>query len=177
LSRLPAIALGLSVPLVLLCLAYFGITQTLSIADARFSVLSHELASMRERLVLASAEIETFEGDARRVDALVARGNLATLSAMQQENARNAVSASGGQLISVQSVVVDLGGGYRKSALVLHARVSESALLSFLRTQEAAAPRTAVEALNVQQLPGLADALQLDMNVTLAALVADAPSD
>ena len=143
-------------------------------ADQQIAALGDELRASRQRLTQASTEIASLGDRKDQLRLLVDAGDPATVSASLQEQARNAIASTGGQLISAQAMVVDLGGGFHKASLLMRARVDEATLLAFLRAREFAVPPVVVELLEILPMPGSPGVQSLDVNMILSRVVADA---
>lgn len=156
--------------------AYFEPARTM---DSQVAALSSELDGLRVRERRARAELAGTAGDTSPsiAAAVDAAPNAAVSAERLQELVRNTVASFGGQPISSQSGVTELGGGYARTSLLLRARFDETGLLAFLRQIEGLTPVVLVESLEVQQLPIANDAMTLDVTANLVGIHADVAAD
>jgi hypothetical protein len=161
-------------------LVYWGLDRIyfapIEAAAQRAVDLSHQLATLRERELLAQRDQAALSGDEAPPQLSLVDGDLDidAVTARFQEYARASVAQSGGLTISSQVTVAELTGGYSKVAVLLRMRFAERQLLAFARKIETDSPPVVFETLEIRPLPISADSHPLDVTATLTGFYGNA---
>ena len=141
--------------------------------DRRITSVREDLEIVQRRVAAATSRLKASTNGVATDAAIAVGGDPAEVVAGLQEQTRTTLGILAAMTLSSQVVTTELGGGYRRVSLLLHAQLTEQSLLSFLQRTEAVLPLVLVESLDVRMVPVPTGTLPLDVTATLTTFQVD----